>query len=472
MEMDLSALFFLLLAAYSFILSIESKKFPWLAAICIGLAALIKTLSLFFVPAFIIGFFLLSKKEEKETKKEYTFKNIKKIIYFSLIIILIFSPILTHNYFLCKDRGMIDTYFAKYFKGIRDATGFPRCFDLEKAQQAYGMQQGYETTFEHTRLLEGIFGMSRGVFSLDPLLVILGLLGLLLVFSIKEKKKYGIFLILFNIFGLFFLALSTWLATHIVTMIPVFCIFGGFFIDRASEDINKKIKVNKKTLLTVIILIIFTFQLNMLRPHLTSECAMSQMRDYAIYNMDKNSIVLTDSRIYTGRIAILFNDFHYLDASLFSSLMQMNENASGQIPIKVYYLECAADDCGWGTMANNPALNKSMEEFTASFSQVPIEKTILGGGGYDEETGKPYFRVYQGTININPELISLVDSTHDWWYYPVNYKPKSKIFDNYSVNGGADGLLYQLMWLITWLSIASAIILSFAPIYYLIKNKN
>ena len=473
MEMDLSCLFFLILAVYAFILSMENKKFPWLAAVCIGLAALMKTLSLFFVPAFIIAFFLFSKKEENKTKKQHVTKIVINILLFGIIILAIFSPIIMHNYYWCQDKGMVDVYFAKYFKDFKNVTGFPACFDLAKNAQAYGMQQGYETTFENARFFEGVGALANAIFLKDKIITLLGILGLFLTFSIKDKKKYAIFLLLFNIFGFVFLVLTDWLDTHLVTMIPVLCIFGGIFLEKASGDLAKKFNSSQKSILTIAIILIALFQLFLLWPHLSSTCAMTQMRGYAIDNMDKNSIVLTDSRIYTGRVALLFNDFHYLDASLLNSLLEANQNSTNQLPVKIYYLECAADDCGWGTMKDNPALNKSMEDFTASFSQsVPVIKTIVGGGGYDEETGKPYFRVYQATLNLNPELISLVDSTHNWWYYPINYKPKSQIFDNYNVRPGFDSLTYRLMRMILWLSIFAALILAFYPIYKIVRDKN
>ncbi|MDP1729072.1 MAG: glycosyltransferase family 39 protein [archaeon] len=474
MEMDLSCLFFVLMAVYFFLIALEAKKFPWLAAVCIGLAALIKTLSLFFVPAFIIGFFLFTKKDNSITTKNHYKKIMIQIVLFGLIISAIFLPILAHNYFLCQDKGIVDVYFGKYFKDFKNATGFPQCLDLDKAQQAYGMQLGYdESTFEHARFFEGWISMSKAVFDSDPLIIVLSLLGILLAYSLKEKRKYWFFLMFFNLFGFSFLVLTDWLTTHIVTMMPVLCIFAAVFTSNFSRDIGTKLKVNQKKIIAIVIVLVLIFQLNMLWPFLSSTCATSQMRDYAINNMDKNSLVITDSRIYTGRVAILFNDFHYLDASLLSPLLEMNDGSKNQIPVKIYYLECASDDCGWGTMKDNPALNQSMEEFTASFSQtLPVEKTILGGGGYDEETGKPYFRVYQGTININPELIPLVDSTHNWWYYPVNYRPKNMIFDNYNVNGFFNKTFYLLMWIIIWISIILALILSFYPFYLIIRNKN
>lgn len=472
MEMDLAALFFLVLAVYAFILSLEKNKFPWLAAISIGLAALIKTLSLYFLPAFLLAYFILSKKPEDQTKKEHLKKVISRIILFGIIIVLVFSPILAHNYFLCKDKNLVDVYFGKYFRDVKTLTGFPSCLDLDKAQAAYGMQSGYETTFEHARFFEGLVVMSKTVFKQDPLIVLFGALGIILMFLLKEKRRYWGFLFGFNFFGFLLLVLSNWLTTHFVTLMPMACIFAAFFLNWSSEKLSSIFKTSSKNILMLLCGIILLVQLILLLPHLTSASGMSNMRNYAIDNMDKNSIVIADSRIYRGRIAILFHDFHYIESSLFSDLMQINQQSPNpKTSIKVYFVECVPDDCGWGTIKDQPEFNQSVEAFVASFQQVPVIKTLPGGGGYEDITGEPYFRVYAAAVEIDPQLLTYIDNTHDWWYYPHNYEPKERIFDNYEVSPGLDSLFYMLMKMIHWLSIFTAIILSFWPFYYLVKNK-
>jgi len=450
MEMDLSAIFFLLLAVYSFMLAVEKQKFPLLAAVCIGLASLIKTLSLFFVPAFLIAFFLFSKGQ-----KNYVKNNIKKIIYFGLIITLFFSPILIHNYLWYKDKGMVDTYFAQYF-------------DIGKAREAYSGQLGYASGFLEENFLKGILSMSSAVFHYDPVIFILGILGFIFAFSLKDKQKYLWFLVSFQLIGFFLLVLSNWLSTHYTTMIPVLCIFAGLFIDKLSLYFKK---INPKKVLAVLLILIFIFQIYMLSPHLTSRGALSKMRDYAIHNMDKNSLVVADARIYRGRIAWLFHDFHYLESTYLPEILNLNQNLSGEdIPMRVYFIECARDDCGWGTVTAG-FLNDSSESIVQSFSSINPEKIILGGGGYDEETGKPYFKVYSTTLQLKPEILTLADSTHDWFYYPVNYIPKERIFDNYQVNGTLDNLIYLIAWIITISSIILAIIFSVIPFIYLFRGK-
>ncbi len=457
-EMDVSAIFFLLMAVHFFITALENKKFPWLAAVCIGLAALIKTLSLYFVPAFVVGFFLFSKNEEESRRKKVK-ENIKHIIYFGLLIVLVFSPIIVHNYLWYKDKGQVDIYTAQYFK-------------IEKARQAYVGVAGYSDSFIYfiNKLPQFFIDMSVSIWKLDPVIVILGILGIIFGFFIKEKRKYWIFLLVFEIFSYILLLISANLPTHETTMVPVICIFGGFFIDKIAKKLGT---ISYKKAIFIILTLILIFQLYMLWPHLSSRSALSQMRGYAVESMDKNSIVVVDARIYRGRIAFLFNDFHYLESQYFPQILEVNNNITGTgVPIKAYFIEAVSDDYGWGTIKDQPEFNLSVENiFNFIKSNSIKEKTFYGGGGYDDETGKPILAVYQTTINLKPQIINLIDSTHDWFYYPVNYKPKEKIFDQYDVNGGFDNLLYKLAWLIIIVSIILAVIAPGRAVYELYKQK-
>lgn len=444
-EMDLSAIFFLLCAIYLFIESVEKNKFPYLAAVCIGIASLIKTLSLFFVPAFLIAFFLFNKG--KENRK----RNIKHVFLFGIIIILLFSPILFHNYFWYKDKGKVDVYFAQYF--------FP------ELRADYAGQMGYASGILFNDFVSGFLYKIKVFFlELDPIIFFFGLFGLILSFSIKEKRKFWIFLASFNFFGFLFLLLSNHLETHYTTLVPIMCIFAGFFVDKLSKNI-KGIDIKKS--LIIILTIIFIFQIYLLSSYLTSTNSMTYMRDYAISDMDKNSIVVVDGRIYRGRIAWLFNDFHYLESSYLPEILSLNDQSEGQAtPVKVYFIECIPDDCGWGA-TQVKAINASSEAVVNFFSNYSKpEKTIYGGGGYVETKNEPIFNVYSATMYLKPQMISVVDSTHDWFYYPVNYQPKEKIFDNYEVYGAFDNLLYKFAWSIIILSIIFAILF---PIFLIIK---
>ncbi len=469
-EMDHSASFFLLFAIYFFITQNEKGKFPYLAAVCLGLASLIKTLSLFFVPAFLIAFLIFDFK--RESKKEYFIKNIKKCLLFGLIVVLFFSPILIHNYLWYTDKGMVDVYFAQYF-------------DIGNVRQAYAGQLGYDSGLLSSRFFEGTFKMLSYIFMMDPLIVILGIMGLVFLSFSIEKRKYLLLFIFFELFGFVLLILSNWLPTHYTTMMPVLCIFGGYGLSRIFDYVTRPFSGGgrkKITFFIIIAILLFQFFLvpvgtpviekTNLVNHLTSRCGAVQMRDYAVDKMDKNSLVIADSRIYRGRIAWLFNDFHYLESAYLSQLLEANKNMSGtDIAMNIYFVECAVDDCGWGTIKNQPDFNQSMENIVSLFSQIPVEKTLYGGGGYEEEkTTIPVYRVYKTQIPLKPQVLQIADSTHDWFYYPVNYLPKEKIFDRYSVNGFFDNLLYKLAWLILIISIVIALILPLVIFFKLFNN--
>ena len=457
-EMDLSVLFFLLFAFYYFIIDIEKNKFPYFSAISIGIASLLKTISLFFVPAFLIAFFLFNRGENRLKFK----KLLIWAVSFGLIVLFFFSPVLIHNYLWYKDKQMVDTYFAQYF-------------NVGNIREAYAGQIGYNHGFFSKDLFGQLWGAISHHFPLDPLIISLGIIGILLAFVLyKDKRNYLIFSISFEIFGFILLIIAANIQqTHFTLFIPFLCIFASLFICFLAEKISIKMNLNRKKVLAILLIIIFMFQIYLLAPYLTSACALSKARSYAIHNMDKNSLVVVDARMYRGRTVLMFNDFHYLEASYFSQILELNKNLSYQIPMKVYFVECVSDDCGWGTIKDQPELNQSMEEMVGAFSSLgEPEKIITGGGGDEVDSQTPDMKIYQTSINLSPQMISIVDSTHDWFYYPVNYTPKEKIFDQYEVRGFFDNMVYDLAWIILISSIVLALLIPIFSILIVITQKN
>jgi hypothetical protein len=460
-EMDLAALFFLLFALYLFLDYKENEKLPLFAAVCVGIASLIKTISLFFVPAFIIGFFLYSSKNKRINKKVT-----KQIILFGLIVTLIFSPILIHNFLLYENKELVDVYFAQYF-------------DIGGARQAYTGLLGYNNSLFSMNLFNGLILMSKVIFNYDPLIISLGLIGLFyFFFSSKEKRKDWIVLISFELSGfILLLVASNWLATHYVYFVPVLCFFGAFFVVRISEKISGWTKQKGKYVLSIILIIVLFFQMFYMPifEHIASRSSFSQLRGYAIENMNKNSVVVADSRIYRGRIAFLFHDFHYLESSAFPKVWDINKNLPGEgVAIDTYFVECINDDCGWGTIKDQPEFNQSTEEFfNVIKNNSQLEKIFYSGSGIDDNgdmKGVPMLAVYHTRFAFKPQSIQLIDSTHEWFFYPVNYYPKEKSFDWYDVNGGISYILHLFAWIILITSIVLALA---APIYmvYLLSKK-
>ncbi len=448
-EMDISAAFFVLLGSLFFIKRLkEDGNLSYLAAVLIGIAALIKTLALFFVPAFIIGYMV-------HNKKIFDKKTIMSVIKFGIIITLIFSPIFIHNWLWYQDKGMVDAYLAQYF-------------DIGEARKVYEQAQGVHPGFKFSEVFSGSVQMGRAYALRDPFGIILGTLGL--IYFTLRKSKFSIFFLLFQILPFLLITITNRLDTHYVVLAPVFALYGAALIDKSIKLIKEKISYNKILSAVLILIVIVNFYLAF--PYIGHKSAVGQMRDYTIENIDENSIIVADSRIYRGRIMWMFLDRHYIEASLFSEVIGLNQQIPGEnVPIKVYFVECIPDDCGWGTVKDQPDFNQSMENIASSFKNVSnLEKTINGRFEGYKNPQRPYFNVYSGVINLNPQILNVIDSTHSFFFYPAMYKPESKIFDTYNVNGPINKALYFMAKMVIWLSILASL-LSILLVFYLLYKE-
>ena len=166
----------------------------------------------------------------------------------------------------------------------------------------------------------------------------------------------------------------------------------------------------------------------------------------------------------------MFNDKFYIESNLLGELESNLQRMDGQNRVtNVYFVECAIDDCGWGTITNDQ-LNKTSESIVDLFkSSSSLIATFNGGGGYNEETDIPYYRIYKTQINIKPDLYNYIQSTHEWFYYPLRFFKES--FDDYKVNGFFNRIIDLFGHIILYFSIIIAI---FSPIYlfYLLKKDN
>jgi len=104
----------------------------------------------------------------------------------------------------------------------------------------------------------------------------------------------------------------------------LFSTIGAIFLVDMIEKI-KKDEIKNKVYIGFILIVIFS-SLSMLWPYLTSSSARGGLRDYAIKNIDDNTLVIADARIYRGEIAWMFNDKHYIEASLFQSTIDSLKN--------------------------------------------------------------------------------------------------------------------------------------------------
>lgn len=456
MEMDITMIFFILLAFYFFQKSaVEKQKLSYGVAFWMGVAILTKPIAIPFLASFALYFLFFTKN--KEERKKIIRSNMRKGLFSGAIVFCMCLPVLAYNLILYHQKGITDVLFARFFK---------------INPEIYATLQGYDRTFSLTYLItEGIPEIFKSIFlPLDPAIFILGLLGIFLIFQ-KTEYKSGRFFCIFHLIPFIFLLGTSLLQTHFVSFMPLLCVCAAVFV----ESLSKKLSPRGRERKTAFILMGIVLIVNMivLLPNLTSQSAVMQMRNYAIDTFEQEDIVVADARIYRGRIAWMFNDKSYIESSLFPQLLELNQNMTGQkLRTNLYFIECIQDDCGWGTIANQPEFNRSVEELVQFFEQNTVkEKVFYGGGGYNEETGEPYFAVYKGQIDIHPSLFATIYNTHDWFYYPVRWN-KSDWYDKYQPNALWEVILHTFGKGVLWLAIIAACLSPLLLLREFIRVKN
>ena len=461
-EMDIALAFFVLLTIYYFFESfIKEEKISYYVFIFMAIAVLVKPIALMFIPGFVIVFLFKIYKKSSIERKEFLNKNSKKIILGSLMFLIFMSPVLVYNYLLYQEKQITDVLFSRF---------------LHVSPEIYQQLQGFEVTFSAMRIINAGPSFLWNCFSgLNPILSLFGVLGFILIFF-KKNKQAKIFLFLWLTPFLFLLGTSH-LPTHFVIFIVPLCIFTSFFIIESLKLI-KNPKFNK-IVFWIILFLIISVNFYILFPYIKGKSAVFVMRDYAIHNFDDNDLVVADSRIYRGRIAFMFNDKHYLESSFFGQVVnEMNQVNYSKVLVDVYYIECAIDDCGWGTIGNQPDFNQSMESITEYFKSVaqPVKTIYSGGKDMTSEKGIPFpsktpiFNIYHTQASFNPQLFSLVDSTHEWFYYPVLWKGDR--YDSYETDTLFKKSLNSFGYLVLWIAIIIAILSSILPISELLKDNS
>jgi 4-amino-4-deoxy-L-arabinose transferase-like glycosyltransferase len=438
MEMDEALIFFLLLGFYFFIKEFKiSKKISYLSVLFFGVSILIKPISLPYIASFVlcIIYYFLTSEERKEIIK----KNKKRTLYSILILFAFTLPILAYNYILYKQKGIVDVIFSR-FLGIN--------------QDIYAGLQGYDKSF----VLSEIFTLApKFIFEtfikLDPILFVFGILGIIYIIFDKNYKS-GRGLLLFHLVPLLFLMGTSLLQTHFVPFTALLSITSAVFV----FSIIDKFKIKSSVVIPFALIIMLISNLFIILPYISSRSAMFNVRDFAVSDVQQNDIVVADGRIYRGRIAWTFNDKNYIEASLFPQLMEINNNLTSRtIQINLYYVECAADDCGWGTIKDQPEFNQSMEDITSFFkTNSQAMKVFNGGGGIGEDKG-PYIVVYKSSVFVHPEIYPILANTHDWFYYPVRWA-KNDWYDKYTPDGLFQELFNNVGKFMLWAAVILALL--------------
>ena len=453
MEMDATFTFFYVLSLYFFISKLfEEDKISLLSGLFYGIAVLTKAISIMLAPGFVLVYLVYFLRHKEKRKVLVNRNNILRALIVVITILVFMTPILSYNYLLYKEKGLTDIMFARFF---------------DVSEDFYSSISPTLQSFSPSLLIEkGLKQSFIFFYEFDPLILFLFLTGVLL--SLFKKNLKMMLLILAFLPTYLFLSGTSLLGNHFLVFIPLFAIGGAltcvFFLEKLKNN-----KTKKYALIFFCILFI-SFNLFSIRDILTSQSAVGQLREFAIENIDEKTLVLVDNRIYGGRTAWLFNDKHYLEVSNIDAVIKAAENLPTQeIQIKTIFVECSANDCGWGTVTQGP-LNDSMELFSAQIKDSAKKVAEFNAGGGDRPITKPYFEVYGTTSSLKPEVLEIVDQTHIWFYYPVRWQLKERIYDSYTPKGFIDKSIDAFAKLILYLALTIALLTPLFLIHRIYKE--
>ncbi len=442
-EMDIAMVFFVLCAMYFLVVFFKTsqKKMFILGWVSLGIAMMIKQIAV----VFILPLMLFSLYYSKKYEKEFRFKQIAQA---AAILLILSIPVLTFNYLLYKDKGIVDLQFARFTKisfGTYQAIG-------ATAQPFQVKSLFVPTGGLSPGLIEGLRMFNRET----PIILLLSVIGLFFLFASKNKFTG---LLLFSFLTIFiFLSGTSLLSTHFVWGSSYIALLSALAIVKISEKFKKEQHAKACMYLIIIIIAIFAIIEISSAPAygFFGKNELGKMIDYKEQAINPNALVVADSRIYRGRIVFMFWDKHYLEANFFPQLLQEMEKMPGDpVPTDTYFIQCIPTDCGWGTVKDQPEFNASMENIVAFFkSKAGPVATI------NDIEGNPYFHVYKQTFPLKPGVLEVADSTHDWFYYPVAYKPASKIFDNYQTHNALSRFLDRFAHLILYAELVLVLLLA------------
>jgi 4-amino-4-deoxy-L-arabinose transferase-like glycosyltransferase len=483
-EMDIAATFFIIFSAlfiFKFIEDFKNKNLI-LASILMGLAVMIKVYSLFFAFSFFIflGFYCKRKGGLNFT--------LKKLAIFCIILLIFCMPTLTHNYLLYKDKGFIDYMGTNILK-----------LGIEKSQQFYSWAPGWNT---HTdfggfffgsqktylgngqsisgNVLPGFLVLLKQFFVNDPLIMIFGVFGIVYMF-IKKERKFLFFFFASIIIPFIYLGAHINMIKH-QTYMPVFLVSSAaFFINFIH---NKLPKIQLKYILILIILFNIIW-LGVGRPmtswnSIYEESSDTKIIDAKVSNIDKNSLVVYDGRIFRGIAYWILQDRNFIESSLLDSLINQSSAYGNPVQMNLYFIECVIDDCGWGTIKNQPEFNKSMENIVDWFANNSKIIAEASGPDYTRAFYFPFinkkdnitrYRIYKTSAIIPSAAIILAKSTHNYILYPIAYdRTFGELFDDYETHGTLDKFLNNGCRYLLYLSIILAIVACLFLLYIFVNE--
>jgi len=468
-EASLPVLFFSFLGIYLCLLYLDSRKLQYLifSAIAFGLGTLTK----YNTPFFLLALFVYSIIHLKLTnEKILTKQNFKHLLIFSAILFIFLIPIFTFNYLLYKDKGITDVYFSRVFQN-------------EKSQQFYAGLAGQDTSFFQNLFNPENYSNIYLLYHTDLTILLFGLIGFIFLFfnkNLGNKKKIKVvsFIGVILIIPFFLQTAGSTLPKHFVFLPLFFSIPAGFFLNLLLSKFKSK---NVKFLILILLIIIMIFNLgnNYSTPsNYLSPSATSQLKSFIDSNVQPDDLIILDNRIYTSRSFWLASPNNQLDMLRFAEFFNQNSQIpkDAKTPTQVYFIECAIDDCGWGSVKNQPGLNDSMENLFLQIGknkpyETLFQNTYSGNEFVSKSEEQGYYYIYKETIPLNQNTVNDVNRFSSFYFVPYLYSDLSNYTFNYSFHSTFGRVIHKISYLIIWISIFLALISIFAVVYFLLKKK-
>ncbi|MGV8142530.1 MAG: ArnT family glycosyltransferase [Candidatus Pacearchaeota archaeon] len=476
-EMDIMAMFFVMLSMLLFVRGLKSDKKILFAfsGIAMGLALYTKVYPVLFIPSLLLYAIYYYKKNAKEIISK---KNVRLLSIFVLAAVIFAIPVLVHNYLLFQEKGFLDLQFTRTF-GL----------GKEISQEYYGWDHQFNAKNDWSGL---VFGRSSNYGDLptptlwvalnylrfgSPLVFYLGIAGIIFMFFYKRDRNYLVFLGLSLLFALPFLASIILLPKHYLFLELLLIPVTAFTLDSFITFMKAKYKLNLLSIIVVVLLIISFIVLGLTNtgtsPHFFGTSAVEQFLEFKASKIAEDSLIVSDSRIYRGQVHWLSYGRPYAEANSFIEFLNIQEDLPGKlVETKVYFIECVSDDCGWGTIKDQPELNASMERLTSLFAQRGILVNEIAEPFKDEsfyplQSSKlqSKFRVYLATVPLNPQVIDFASQPKEWFLYEIGYVHPDSQFDSFKRDTFFKKSLYNLARLIVLISMLFAVLCLLYIIY-------
>ncbi len=434
LEPDITGFFFLLLSILFYVMFLQEKsaKYLLLSSGSLALAILAKPLTAIAGIAYVLHYFALGRKD-------VPLKGIARSVILSIALFtLIISPVVIHNYLSYQGTGVTDYYVATILgigKNISAGLGGQTPWNWEKFTKVFTI-----------RLEEFL--------KEDVVISVFGLLGLLWMF--RTKNKYAHFLLLIIASLWIYLAGRSASETHYVIFIMLLSIPAGVMMEHLSGTIRRYFPslAARRYMLAGAFLISSIVLLPILS---TGPSSTIKLQQYAEKYIPENSFVVIDSLVYRGIAAWTLNSHHYLEGSYFPQVSEFLKQPGGQ-KVPFYYIECGrSSKCGWKPEDYErafPGSEQLKSIFTANF---PLVGTVKGHDVIE-------FYLYRGELNVPSELFPIIDSTQQFYYYPVGWKNTQNLIDAYRQETVFDTLLLMTGRGIMKLNLLLALL---APLYLL-----